>query len=336
MKNLIIALIALLLVLLLGSIGFKWIGGEEWSWLDSVFMTVITITTTGYGETHPLSDAGRIFAIVISLAGVGTFLFALAVVTQFIVAGELKDLLGRRKMKKGLKNLKDHYVLCGFGRMGQEVARELKSLNLPFVILEKNRETLAEAQNSGYLYIEGDATQDALLKEAGIHRAKGLFSMLNSDADNLFVTLSARGFNDSLSIVARSGTPGTHDKLIRAGADRVVSPYAIGGRRMVSAGLKPTVVDFLDVVMHDQTLDLFLEEIEVPPDSPWIGKSVKEFHLSLNEEGVILSLCREEMGAKRFSTTNVHDHIIEADDRFVVLGTTLQVQNLERALKKAG
>lgn len=337
MRNLIIALLSLLLIILMGTLGFKIIGGEIWSWLDALYMTIITITTTGFGETHPLSDTGRIFAMVVSLAGVGIFLYVLAVITQFIVAGELKEFFRRRKMKREIAMLKDHFILCGYGRMGKEVAQELKKVKLPLVIVDNDPKGIIEARQHGFLALEGDATHDDTLQEAVIERAKGFFSILPDDASNLVATLTARGLRPELQIVARSGSPETDSKLKRAGADKIISPYVIGGKRMVAASLKPTVVDFLDLVMHDQNLDIFLEEVSIPESSPWIGKPLSRLIAALEGEGTILSLCREERKIKRFISHQLPQHILNSGDRLVVLGTSSQLLRIQSILtEKAG
>jgi len=203
---------------------------EDWSLLDSAYMTVVTFTTVGYDEVKPLSSGGRVFTIFLMVGGVGVMLYILAVVVQRIVEGEfLISLIRGRRLRRKMTRLSDHFVLCGFGRMGIEVAQTLERENVSFIVIDRNPEAIARASEMGLLHVEGDATYDDTLLSSGVERASGLITTVGNDSDNVFITLSARGLNPNLTIVARADLEETEGKLYRAGANKVVSPYIIGG-----------------------------------------------------------------------------------------------------------
>jgi voltage-gated potassium channel len=242
-KKVLLTLALVLFIVSFGTIGYVVI--EGWNFLDAFYMTVITLTTVGFGEVHQLSNAGRVFTIVLIIGGVGTVFYALSIGAKLTLEGELQEIFGRQRLEKKIRELGDHYIVCGYGRMGRIICRELKHDNVPFVVIEKKPDVLLEEQKEILLF-EGDATNDDVLKEVGIEKAKGLISVLPTDAENLYVVLSARGLNPNLQIVARAGEEGSEQKLLRAGADRVVSPYHIGGLRIAHTVLKPAVVDFIE------------------------------------------------------------------------------------------
>ncbi len=221
-KRLVLSAALIALIVSFGTIGYM--GIEGWDFIDSLYMTIITLTTVGFKEIHDLSLSGRIFTIVLLIGGVGTVFYTLGIGAKIIVEGELQEVYGRRRLEKKLKDLRDHYIVCGYGRMGKIVARELKHEKLKFVVMEKNEILLDSDEKNETLIIQGDATSDDLLKKAGIERAKCLISVLSTDAENLYVVLSARVLKPDLLIVARAGEEGSEQKLLRAGADRVVSP----------------------------------------------------------------------------------------------------------------
>ncbi|MGH7901051.1 MAG: potassium channel family protein, partial [Thermodesulfobacteriota bacterium] len=224
-RKLIFSSILVILINAFGTIGYMVI--EGWNFRDSLFMTVITLTTVGYGEVHDLTPKGEIFTIVLLAGGLGIILYVFATGAKVIFEGELKEVLGRRRLEKKLRELKDHYIICGFGRMGRIISRELRSYRLNFVIIEKNPLSPIEAED--YLIFEGDATSDEVLKKAGIESAKGLVSVLSTDAENMYVILSARELNPDIFLLVRASDEGAEQKMLRAGASRVVSPYLTGG-----------------------------------------------------------------------------------------------------------
>jgi voltage-gated potassium channel len=256
-----------------GTIGYSII--EQWDLLDALYMTIITLTTVGFKEVHSLSKTGKLFTIILILSGAGAFLYALSAATRMIIEGEIREIFGRRKLVKKIEELKNHYIICGYGRMGKIIGMEMKEDKASFVVVEKSPEILS-TMDKDTLAIQGDSTQDSILREAGIERAQGLISVLSSDADNLYVVLSARGLNPKLVIVARASEEGAEKKLLRAGADRVISPYYIGGLRIAHTILKPAVVDFIEFATRGGNLELQIEETAVKENSHFIGRSLDE------------------------------------------------------------
>ncbi len=310
-------------VILLGTTGFMVV--ERWGFFDSLYMTIITLTTVGYMEVHPLSNIGRVFTIILILTGVGTMLYVLSVGARTLLEGELREIFGRRKLSKKIEKLENHYIICGYGRMGKIICREMIQHGAPFVITEKNSEVFASIDKE-LLSLQGDATQDAVLKEAGIEKAKGLISVLSSDADNLYVVLSARGLNTKLRIVARASDEGVEQKLFRAGADNVVSPYFIGGLRIAHTILKPAVVDFIEFATKSGNIELQMEEIRVKESSHIVNKALDECGIR-KELGIIIVAIKRESGTMEFNPTSTS--IIRKGDTLVAMGETKQLKALE-------
>jgi len=324
LKQRIIFLIVLIMgVILFGTIGYSAI--EHWNLFDSLYMTVITLTTVGYHEVHGLSQPGRIFTIVLILAGVGTMLYSLGVGAKVLLEGELRDILGRRKLSKKIEELRNHYIICGFGRMGRIICREMIQYKAPFIVIEKEQNVFALIDKD-ILAVHGDSTQDAVLKEAGIERAKGLISVLSTDADNLYVVLSARGMNPRLRIVARASDEGVEQKLFRAGADNVVSPYFIGGLRIAHTILKPAVVDFIEFATRSGNIELQMEEIKVKETSHILNKALDECGIR-KELGIIIVAIKREAGEMEFNPRSTS--IIRKGDTLVAMGETKQLKALE-------
>ncbi|MBI5408863.1 MAG: potassium channel protein [Nitrospirae bacterium] len=323
-KYQILLLIALIFgVISFGTLGFSII--EGWRIFDSLYMTVITLTTVGYLEVHPLSTAGRAFTIVLILSGVGTMLYALSVGARALLEGEIREILGRRKLSKKIGELKDHYIICGFGRMGKIICREMTQDGAAYIVIEKMSE-VAASMDKDILIIQGDATQDAVLKEAGIERAQGLISVLSTDADNLYVVLSARGLNSKLRIVARASDEGAEQKLFRAGADSVVSPYYIGGLRIAHTILKPAVVDFIEFATRSGNIELQMEEIKVKETSHIVGKALDECEIR-KDLGIIIVAIKRESGEMEFNPTSAT--VIRKGDTLVAMGETKHLKALE-------
>lgn len=230
-------------LILLGTVGFYLLEGM--SLFDSLYLTVITLTTVGYGDLYPHTHGGRLFTIFLSLGGIFTMFYAAAEVIRAIVSGEVRTALGRQRMERSLAEMKDHMIVCGFGRMGRLVCKEFEAEKVPFVVIDRHMELLENFQMPHGLALHGDATSDEVLRRAGIERARALVTLVASDADNLYITMSGRLLNDQMDIVARAEDERSEQKLLRAGASRVVSPYIIGGSRVAQAVLRPTVVDFI-------------------------------------------------------------------------------------------
>ena len=316
-------IILLLGVIIAGTIGY--IAIERWSFLDALFMTVITISTVGYEEVHPLSNGGRIFSSALIVGGVGVVLYSATAVVQYIIEGHFSDTFGRRRMKEKIEQLKEHIILCGYGRVGQEVARVFESEGVAFVIIDENEETIAKATENGYLSLHGEATNDDILEEAGIQKAKGLVTALDSDADNLYLTLSAKAMRPELFVVARGSNEESETKVKRAGADRIILPYRIGGRRMALLTLRPLVVDFIDTTMHSREGELVLENVKVTSESPLAGITVKE-GLGCCGAMAILAVRKKD---DKLIPNPPEDALLEVDDEMVIIGTREQLRMVE-------
>lgn len=326
----ILILIAFLTVLAAtGTIGFAYFEGQ--GPLDAFYSTVIMISTVGAGR-GPETAGGKILAIFLIGAGVGTLLYAFATFIEFLVGGYLADILEKRSMKKKISGLSGHYIICGFGRVGEQVAREFVRASEPFVIVDSNPESIARCSEEGHLCVEGDAAEDDVLKEAGIDRAKGLVACVDSDADNVFVTLTARVMSSDLRIVARGNTEDSQRKLVKAGADKVVSPYAIGGREMATLMRKPMVSDYLDVVTGGGELELRVEQFQLKEGSPALGKSIKDLEIRRRTGASVLAI--QKVG-EPFNTNPNPDIILQINDILITAGTHDEIQSLEQLFSPA-
>lgn len=317
-------IIVIIFVISFGTIGYSII--ERWNPFDSLYMTIITLTTVGYGEVHTLSKAGKIFTIILILSGVGAMLYALGIGAKTLIEGELREILGRKKVSKIIEGIRNHYIICGYGRMGKIISKEMSSHGAHFVVIEKSAEVLAIVDKD-ILAIQGDSTQDAILKGAGIEKAQGLISVLSSDADNLYVVLSARGLNPKLRIAARASEEGVEQKLIRAGADNVISPYHIGALRIAHTMLKPAVVDFIEFATKKGNIELQMEEIKVKEDSHIMGLSLDECEMR-KELGIIIVAIKRASGEMEFNPTSAS--IIKQGDTLIAMGEVNQLKKFEQ------
>jgi voltage-gated potassium channel len=325
-KKLIISLILFIVVLLSGTAGYYFI--EGWEVFDSLYMTVITLSTVGFHEIEPLSKAGKGFTIGLIFFSLGVVAFAVNYGLKAIFEGEIQDVFGRRKLKKTLDSLQNHYIVCGYGRMGKVIYKELKHKGIQTVIVEKEHQELDVDDDAIIIY--GDATRDDLLKSVGIDKAKGLISVLDSDAQNLYVVLSARGLNKNLFIVARANEEGADYKLTRAGADKVVSPYHIGGVRIAHTILKPTVVDFLELTAKAGNMEIQIEEVVVEEASSLAGKTIKEADIRAKNWVVIVAL-KKDNGKIVFNPRA--DTLIEVGDKVAVIGEPEHFSQFEKMAK---
>lgn len=326
-RRLIWGVCVLVIIIVAGVIGYVVI--EEWSFIDAIYMTIITITTVGYTEVHPLTTTGRIFSIFLIAGGVGGALYALSGIAGYILEGHLGTTWGRRRMERNIAKLKRHFILCGYGRVGREIARIFTEEGVSFVVIDKDRESIDIAEKNGCLYVFGDATSDEVLKEAGIERARGLVATLGSDADNVYITLSARGLRPDLFIEARASSSMAGAKLKKAGANRIIAPYSLGARRMAELALRPAVVDFIDTVIHSRGRDLQMENITVSHDSALAGLTVEETRR--RTKAAILAISKK---SGKLVANPPGEETIETGDRLITLGTKQQLAALEEICER--
>jgi voltage-gated potassium channel len=312
-------------IILFGTFGYHIIQ-SEYSYFDALYMTIITITTVGYGEIKPLTTNGRIFNLVlIGTAWFGIFMVA-RMAGQMIIEGELVKLFGRRRMDKQVAALSNHYIICGYGRVGRVVSEEFARQKVRFVVVERNAEMIEEIRVKGYLYVLGDCTQDQTLFTAGIDRAKGLINAVPDEADAVYTTLSARQHNPLLFIMARSDSPGADQMLKRAGADRIISPQASAGIRMAMAALRPNVVDFITLASTgDETTGVRVEEVEVSAGSLLPGKTLKEIDIRAKYGLSVIGIKKSD-GKLQFNPPA--DYHIQAGDTLIMVGDVEQLARI--------
>ncbi|RJQ43233.1 MAG: potassium channel protein [Gaiellales bacterium] len=315
---------------LIGTVGFMML--EELSVLDALYMTVVLISTVGIGMS-PETAAGKILAIMVIAIGVGTLFYAFGTFIEFLIGGYLADLLEERSMKKKISEYSGHYVICGFGRVGEQVAKEFQRSGKEFIIIDSNPESISHCREHGYPYVEGDAAEDDVLNAARLTQAEGLVACVDSDADNVFVTLSARVLAPEITIVSRGNTEESYSKLVKAGADKVVSPYAIGGREMATLMLKPMVSDYLDIVTGGGQLELRVEQLKLACESPILGQSIQDLQVRQKTGSTILAI-RKPGGA--FDTNPSPSTVLEENDVVIAAGTHDEIRALEQMVCTPG
>lgn len=320
----------ILTVFVVGTLGYMAL--ENYTLLEAFYMTAITLTTTGFGEVRPLSNAGRLFTIFLLFMGVGVLAFVLSTTVDFLM-GSFSGQLSRRRMQKTIDELKGHTIICGFGRVGSSSVAALQQSGYEIVVIEREHELIRAAIEQGLLAVEGDGTSDDVLRAAGIERAGGLLVSTGDDAVNLFVVLSARGLNGELFIVARSSNPENERKMRQAGANRVVSPHRIGGQHMANILIRPRVADFFDVVTLDNGQELWLEELVLDSASPLCGRTLGETDIRRQIGVTVVAVVRREGGS---TITPRAGTVMEAGDQLIVLGTRDQLTDLERLTRSAG
>lgn len=314
----------LLLVVAAGTVGFHFI--EGWPWFDGFYMVVTTLTTIGYQEVHPLSHAGRVFNVFVILAGVSLLLLGVGALSQALLEFELQSFFGRRRMERDIGRLDDHYIICGMGRVGRSVARELARRPARFVILENSESKLQRYSGEKWLVVNGDATQEQTLRQAQIERARGLIAATTTDATNLYIVLTARGLNPHLKIIARASEDGAEKHLLTAGADAVVSPYSFAGHRIAQSLLRPHVVSFLDAATTHLGIDLEIGEIQINGKSIFAGKTIESSRIRQDRGVIILAIKRQQ--GMRFNPAP--DERIEAEDFLIAMGEPAQLRQLEQ------
>ena len=320
-RRLMFALAALASVMVAGTVGYLVLG---FGLLDALYQTVTTVTTVGFREVQPLTAAGKVFTIALIVVGVGTALYTLGVIIETLLEGRLPEVFGRRRMERKITGMTDHVVVCGWGRVGRAIARDLVAMGARPVVVDNDP---IRVENVQYPTVLGDATDDGVLDRAGVRRARALVAALDTDAGNLFVTLSARALRPELFIVARVRLEENEGKLRRAGANRVVNPQSIGGARMAAFVLQPYVTEFVDVVMHDRGIEFRLEEIPVPEGSPIEGCSIREAHIRDRTGALVLAL-RDQNGT--FTTNPPPETLINADQIIIAIGTPGDLEKLQR------
>ncbi|MGB9236930.1 MAG: potassium channel protein [Terriglobales bacterium] len=323
LRNVKVLAAALLFVIALGTVGFHYI--EGWPWFDGFYMVITTLTTIGYQEVHPLSQAGRVFNVFIILGGVALLFLVIGSLTQALLEFELQSFFGRRRMEREIGRLTDHYILCGAGRVGRSVARELARRPAPFVVIENNEAKAQKFAGENWLMLIGDATQEQTLREARIERARGLVAATTTDATNLYIVLTARSLNPNLRILARASEDMAEKHLLKAGADSVVSPYIFAGQRIAQSFLRPHVVSFLDAATTHLGMDLEIEEVPIHAGSVFAGKTVENSRIR-QDRGVIILAIKRQAGM-RFNPAP--DDRIEAGDFLIAMGEPQQLRELE-------
>ncbi len=323
-RHLKISCFVLALLVTLGTVGYM--GIEGWGFLDALYMTVITLSTVGFREVHDLDAPGKLFTMLLIVFGVSVLGYIVGSLAQIMFEGQFQRIIGRKKVEKVIEAMSGHYIICGFGRMGSLICKEFTAKPLPFVVVEKSADIIEKLKEEGLPYLHGDATDDETLLRAGIKRAKGLVSVVTTDTENVYITLTARGLTPDLYILARAGEEGSEIKLKRAGANKVVSPYLIGGSRMAQAILRPNVVDFIEIATGREHIDLQMEEITIPPDSGFVGQNLVTSGFR-RETGVIIVGIKKASGKMVFNPDP--EARIDRNDTLIVLGETQAIQKLE-------
>lgn len=326
-KHLVIVCFLSIVMIMAGTLGYMAI--EGWGILDALYMTVITVASVGYSEVQALSSAGRIYTMVLIFLGLGFFVYVAGAVVQFMVEGQIRDALGRRRLDRKISQLDNHYIICGYGRIGRVLCRKLKSRPMGLVVIEKDPELIPVMEADGMLYLSGDAASEMLLLKAGIERARGLVAVLATDTDNVFLVLTARQLNRDIEIIARAGHEASMAKLRAAGANRVESPYAMGAANMANRILRPTVTTFLDLAFSYHNQDIQMEEIPVGEDSALVGKMLKDSGIRQNFDLIIIAIKKSD-GSMLFNPS--FQATIDPGDTLIAVGESENLEKLERVL----
>ena len=318
--------------MLLGIIAFGTSGYyifENMPLFDAFYMTIITISTVGFSEIRPLTLLGRSITVIIIVLGISAGTYTIGIIVRWFVEGELQKFFGRLRVQKQISELKDHLIICGYGRIGRTICSELQADNIDFVVIDQDLSALTEMEKEKYLFLEMDATSEEALKTAGIMRARGLVTAVNSDANNVFITLTAKGLRPDIFVLARASEEKNEEKLIKAGATRVVSPYMIGAKRMAQVLKRPTVVDFIDIAMMGSHLGLIMEEAKLSTKSNLIGKNLIDSYLR-RDYGVIIVAKKKMSGEMIFNP--MPSETLEAGDVIVVIGKKEDLKRMSEVL----
>ena len=322
-RRLVMVLIAFVAVIFIGVAGYMTI--EHYSFLDALYMTVITLSTVGYEIIHPLSSGGKIFTVFLIIGGVGFVFYGFTTFVQYFIENRLADRLGSRRMKKDISQLKEHIILCGYGRVGREVAHMLAEEGVPFAAIDEDQKAYEKAVEDGYLGIHGNASKDEILHEAGIQTAKALIAAVGNDADNIYITFSAKVLRPDILVVARGSDEESEAKLKRAGADRTLLPLNVSGRRMAMLAIHPVVADFIETTVHSREGGLLLEDIKVDAGSSMIGKTLTE--VQKQSKGMIILALRRGVG--KFIANPAPGTVFQAGDEIITMASDIQLHCLE-------
>lgn len=314
-KRLRIAFLILFSMFVIGTLGYHFI--EGWDFTESLYTTVITLSTVGYGDFYPKTAGGMLFTVVLIIFGVGTTLYTVSLLTETMVEARFKMLIGRGKLDKMIKKLNNHYIICGCGRIGSLICRELAAEKVDFIVIDINPDVIQKMDDAGFIFCKGDATLDKTLLEAGIKRAKGIVCTLPTDAENIYVILTAKELNPDIYILSRSEEQESEHRLLRAGANRVMSPYTLGGMRIAMAILRPAMLDFIEITTNRQSLELKMEEITVCDGSFFVGKSLEESGIR-NSYGLIIVAVKKDSGKMIFNPLALY--VIERGDKLIAMG----------------
>lgn len=326
-KKLGTSILLLFTTILFGTVSYHFV--EEMPFFDSFYMTIITISTVGFSEIKPLSIYGRTITVFLISTGIMIGAYTIGNLLRFFIEGEMSKTFGRKKVEKQIAKLKDHYIICGYGRIGGLICRELYSQGVDFVVIENDTQAIAQLESEKFLFIPMDATSDEALQKAGIAHAKGIVPAVQSDADNVYITLTAKGIRPDIFILSRASSEKAEQKLKKAGATRVVMPYLIGGKRMAQVLIRPNVVDFVDIALMDKHLGLVMEEARIRSDSSLVGKTLVESELR-KDFGVIIVAIRKSSGEMRFNPTSGEK--LDAGDIIVVLGKKEDLAKMNRIM----
>ncbi|HEV2577439.1 MAG TPA: NAD-binding protein [Acidobacteriaceae bacterium] len=326
-RRILFILALLSLIVGVGTTGFVLI--EHYSWFDAFYVTISTITTIGYPEPRPLSHAGRVFNTFLILFGVTGMFVSVGAMAQTIIELELQGLFGEHRKKKMIHQLRDHFIVCGYGRVGRNASLEFQRTGAPFLIIDRNEQRVTKATTAGMLAVVADATQDDSLRDAGVLRAKGLIAALPSDAENLFIILSAKALNPQLTVVTRASEEEAGEKLRRAGADTVLTPFSMAGRQLADVLLRPQVVEFMEFARSNVGTGVVVEQVRVTPGTDVTAKTFGEL-LELRRAGVIVLAIRKQGGETTFNPPS--EFAISAGDVLIVMGERTNLQRLENIL----
>ncbi len=323
LKRIYFSISALCLIVALGTLGYHLI--EGWTYFDSLYMTVITLATIGYGETHELTFQGRVFTLVLIVLGVSAVAFMLTMLTQILIETQVAAVFGRRKLYKDISKLKNHHIICGAGRVGIRIIDEFKKKNADFVVIERDPVVAERLLHQGVLVLIGDATDETVLEGANVSTARSLIAAASSDAENVYVALTARGLNPDLYIVSRAYDQAGEKQMRRAGVNKVVSPNLIGSHRMAQAAMSPAVADFIELTTMTESLDLIFEQIRIEPDSALAGKQIKDSGIRA-EHNVIIVAITDNKGTMNFNPAG--DKELNVGDLLIAIGTPTGLKKL--------